>query len=253
VEKPIDFDDVADIYDYYVETEIDIPFYLEEYMNQKGNVLELMCGTGRVSIPLIKQGVSLTCVDYSAKMLERFRDKLVKNKLQARLVEADICNMDLGSRFENIFIPFHSFMELIGEQKQVAALKRIHAHLTNNGVFLCTLHNPAQRTRLVSGEKVLRGEFHLPNDQILVLYSEETIDPVHSLIRGTQHYTINNKNGEKLLDRQIGIAFSLVEKEKFEYLADRAGFKVQKLYGDYYRGSFDSEKSPFMIYYLEKS
>jgi len=106
MEKPIKFDDVADIYDYYVNTDLDISFYLEEFRMPTGAILELMCGTGRVSLPLLKNGVSLTCVDYSAKMLERFQEKLVRNNLQARLVEADICFLELGERFGTIFIPY---------------------------------------------------------------------------------------------------------------------------------------------------
>ncbi len=253
MKRPIEFDDIADIYDYYVTTDLDIPFYLNQLGRLKGQVLELMCGTGRVSIPLIKQGISLTCVDYSAKMLEQFKDKLSSNNLQARLVEADVCKLDLGSRFDAIFIPFHSFMELIGEQKQVAALERINAHLKDDGVFICTLHNPGPRTRVVTGEKVLRGEFLLPNEQTLVLYSKEQINQGRSMIIGTQYYMINNKSGELLLERQIDIAFSLIEKDRFEYLAKRAGFTVHKLYGDYSQGSFDYRNSPFMIYLLGKS
>lgn len=252
IEKPIVFDDVADIYDYYVTTDLDIPFYLEEFRKREGEVLELMCGTGRVSLPLIKQGNSLTCVDYSARMLDKFQEKLVDNNLQARLVEADICHVDLGKRFNNIFIPFNSFMELSGERKQMVALERIHDHLTDNGTFICTLHNPAQRTRLATGEKILRGKFPLPDYQILQLHSEEHIDSDHGLITGTQYYTIYDKHGELLVERQLDISFNLLEREQFEHLIKRAGFNVHKLYGDYNRGKFDPQMSPFMIYCLRK-
>ncbi len=214
--------------------------------------MELMCGTGRVSLPLLKQGISLTCVDYSAGMLERFREKLIGAKLQACLIEADVCRLDLGRKFNDIFIPFNSFMELVGEQKQMSALTRIHAHLAENGLFICTLHNPALRTLLATGEKVFRGEFQLPDDHILKLHSKEEIDPEHNSIRGIQYYTICNKLGELLVERQLEINFSLITNGQFEYMADRAGFTVEKLYGDYSRGEFDSQKSPFMIYYLRK-
>ncbi len=253
MDKPIVFDDVADIYDYYVTADLDIPFYLQEF-KIKGNcdILELMCGTGRVSLPLLKQGNSLTCVDYSARMLDKFQDKLIKNNLEAHLVEADICHLDLGKRFNDIFIPFNSFMELIGESKQMAALERINAHLTDNGMFICTLHNPVLRARLATGEKVLRGKFSLPDDQTLELHSEEYIDAEPSLIKGTQYYAIYNQKGEQLAERQLNICFSLIEKEQFERLVSQAGFNIHKLYGNYNREEFDSHKSPFMIYFLCK-
>ncbi|HWP96965.1 MAG TPA: hypothetical protein VN426_08940 [Syntrophomonadaceae bacterium] len=51
MKKTIEFDEVADIYDYYVTIDLDIQFYLQELKGRE-EILELMCGTGRVSIPL---------------------------------------------------------------------------------------------------------------------------------------------------------------------------------------------------------
>ena len=141
-------------------------------------------------------------------------------------------------------------MELVGEQKQMVALQRIHAHLADNGVFICTLHNPAQRIRLATGEKVFRGGFALPDEQTLVLHSEEHVDSENSLIKGTQFFSIYNKQGELLIERQLKITFSLIDAPRFEHLAEGAGFSVQKVCGDYNRGEFNAQKSPFMIYYL---
>ncbi|MEN6389857.1 MAG: class I SAM-dependent methyltransferase [Syntrophomonas sp.] len=251
--KAIEFDDVADIYDYYVNVDLDIPFFLEELGNLRGEALELMCGTGRVSLPLLKKGISLTCVDYSLKMLDKLREKLLENELQAHLVHADICRMDLGRQYKTIFIPFNSFMELVGPEKQTAALQRIHSHLSDEGLFICTLHNPAIRTGLANGEKVFRGKFTLPGKHILLLHSEEHIVSGQSLIKGTQYFTVCNEQGHPSLERHLDICFSLVEKEAFEQMAREAGFSVKSLYGNYDRSDFSAEESPFMIFLLKKS
>lgn len=81
MDKSIDFDRVADIYDYYVNLGYDTEFYLQLLKGRDCQVLELMCGTGRVSLPLIENGVNLTCVDYAAKMLSRLEDKLAEKGL----------------------------------------------------------------------------------------------------------------------------------------------------------------------------
>ena len=44
--------------------DLDVGFYVEE-------ATKLMCGTGRVSVPLLEAGVDLTCVDASERMLAR--------------------------------------------------------------------------------------------------------------------------------------------------------------------------------------
>ncbi|MEQ8174516.1 MAG: class I SAM-dependent methyltransferase [Syntrophomonadaceae bacterium] len=251
--KAIEFDDVADIYDYYVNVDLDIPFFVEELRARKGDVLELMCGTGRVSLPLLKNGVSLTCVDYSSKMLDKLGDKLSANQLQARLVHADVCQMELGRQYETVFIPFNSFMELVGAEKQIAALQSINSHLIDEGLFICTLHNPAVRAGLANGERVFRGQFALPGKQFLRLHSEEHIIPGQSLIKGSQYFTVCNEQGQLLLERRLDICFSLVDKEAFEQMARAAGFSVENLYGNYDRSEFSAEESPFMIFLLKKS
>jgi SAM-dependent methyltransferase len=159
MDKSIVFDDVADIYDYYVQTDIDIPFFMKEFARSKEDVLELMCGTGRVSLPLLESGIAMTCVDYSSKMLMKFREKLRSRNLRASLVEADIRFLNLDRQFAAIFIPFHSFMELVGEHNQMAALNVIHKHLADGGTFICTLHNPVQRIRWANGGKDYAGRF----------------------------------------------------------------------------------------------
>jgi hypothetical protein len=55
MEKSIDFDLVADLYDAYVKTDLDIGFYMDLCKGRE-QILELMCGTGRVSLPLIRAG-----------------------------------------------------------------------------------------------------------------------------------------------------------------------------------------------------
>jgi hypothetical protein len=55
--KSIDFDPVASYYDLCVETDLDVPFWIEEPRRHPGHRLELMCDTGRLSLPCCNQSV----------------------------------------------------------------------------------------------------------------------------------------------------------------------------------------------------
>lgn len=77
------YDYVADLYDVYVPATFDIDFFLKETGQTSGEVLELMSGTGRVSIPLLEAGVKLTCVDLSARSNEILEKKLKQLGLYA--------------------------------------------------------------------------------------------------------------------------------------------------------------------------
>ncbi len=180
--QPIHFDAVADIYDDYVRTDFDIPFWLAEAKAIHGKVLELTCGTGRVSIPLLKAGVNLACVDYAPEMLARFRKKLEKNNLSCPIMCQDIADLKLQERFELIFIPFHSFSELVDAHNRKPALERIRDHLTDNGIFICTLQNPTVRIASMDGAMHLVGEFPMSDGGKLVVNSRLSFDPTFSVI-----------------------------------------------------------------------
>src|SRR3954452_14539 len=54
----------------------DVPFWRRVALEAPGPVLELGCGTGRISLPLIRAGIELVGVDRSAPMLDRARRRL---------------------------------------------------------------------------------------------------------------------------------------------------------------------------------
>lgn len=70
------YDYISDLYDTDVPATFDIEFFIKETNKPPGEVLELMSGTGRVSVPLLQAGVKLTCVDLSAELNAVFRRKL---------------------------------------------------------------------------------------------------------------------------------------------------------------------------------
>jgi SAM-dependent methyltransferase len=248
----MNYSQVAHLYDLYVNTDVDIPFFLKE-AEQSSEVLELMSGTGRLSIPLIEAGISLTCIDNSKKMLEILHKKLNQKELTAKVYQMDICHLHLKGFYDLVIIPFHSFAEILVHHDQVKALTGIYNILSQDGRFICTLHNPPIRLKSVKGQLKQIGEFPLPNDEgTLSLSTLENYDAANSCVTGKQVYEIYDLNGEILSKSSIDIQFCLHEKDSFEELVKTAGFNVVALYGDYSHSPFDPYKSPFMIWVLKK-
>ncbi len=244
---PIRFDDIADLYDSYVRADFDIPFWLEEVRSSGGKALELACGTGRVSIPLLKAGVDLTCVDYSAGMLNQFRRKLNDSGLRCPIFCQDIAELDLSSRFDLVFIPFHSFSEIVDRQRQMLALQRIHSHLKENGMFICTLQNRAVRAASMDGLWHPLGEFPLENGERLAVSIRLGFSPSTGIASGEQKYERLSREDALLERRLLGVEFCLFEKSDFEELLLKTNFRVEAIYGDYQRGPYRDESSPYMI------
>ena len=251
----IDYDRVADVYDLYVTSDLDVGFYVEEATTVRGKVLELMCGTGRVSVPLLEAGVDLTCVDVSAGMLRRLEERLHAHKLDARVVRADIRHLDLGgeAEFELALIPFHSFSELLSPRDQELAMGAVFGCLREGGRLVCPLHNPAIRGRSADGALRLSGSFPTAEGGRLVVSGFETLDESSGVVDRLQYYEFFDASNEQRAKRVLPMRFALVDRISFSELVIAAGFVPVALYGDYGRGEYLEESSPFMVWILEKA
>lgn len=247
---PIDYDSIAEIYDLYVKADYDVPFFLSEIQGVNGPVLELMAGTGRLSLPLIAAGAVLTCVDGSQGMLDVLSKKLAQWGLHANVYCMDVCRLDLPTRFELAILPFQSFMEIVREEDQKATLAAVHASLAPGGRFICTLHNPAIRRAQVDGLLRIVGRFPAGDDMLVVSGFETGGQPV---VNRLQFFELFGPDGRLRWKRLLPMEFAFVERDAFERMALKAGFRVTHLYGSYDRAPFDPVRSPVMIWCLEKS
>jgi SAM-dependent methyltransferase len=244
---------VADLYDAAIQADFDLPFYLEQVRGVTGPILELMCGTGRVSIPLLEAGARLTCVDLSAEMLRLLQAKLAQRGLSAEVLQADVRQLELDSRFELALIPFHALAELTILADQQHALQRVAHHLLRGGRLVVTLHNPPVRLQRVDSMLHLWAEHEMPErGERLLLWGRERYDPETHLVQGHEFFEVYDRDGLMLQRRLLPLAFRLTTPAEFESLVHHAGLKVAALYGDYSRAAFDPASSPVMLWVLEK-
>ena len=131
----------------------DLEFYKKWLPKDKeASILELCCGTGRLTIPIAKDGYTITGVDYTASMLNRAISKAREEQLSIDFVQEDIRTLDLGKKFDFIFIPFNSIHHLYKNEDLFKVLKVVKKHLQENGLFLLDCFNPNIRY-IVHGEK----------------------------------------------------------------------------------------------------
>lgn len=248
-----DYNGIADIYDVYVPAEHDIPFFIEETQKFNGAVLELMAGTGRVSIPLIKAGINLTCEDGSAEMLTLLGEKLKSAGLSARLIPVDVCQLDLEEKFQAVIIPFNSFAHFTSIEQQKEALRRIARHLVPGGTFICTLGNPRLRRNQIDGQLRLFRKYPLPDTggKLLLWLCEKFSDTDNHAVETTELFEEYDRSGILTRKRLMELRFRLSEREEFENLVLSTGFQIISFYGDYTREKFQETSSPHMIWVMK--
>jgi SAM-dependent methyltransferase len=191
MKEAIKFDKVADIYDFYVNVDFDIPFFLKETENFEGEILELMCGTGRVSIPLLDSGRKMTCIDYSIGMLNSFGRKIKDKNYAVNLVQMDVTELDLDKKFDMIILPFHSITEILSTGFQIKALQSVASHLTGNGIFILTLQNPKTRLKMADGISRVMGKFSLEDGKELIISYVNQYNEHDMIVSGFQFYVLN--------------------------------------------------------------
>lgn len=134
-----EFADAAN-YDQQDPSDTGVAFYTALAREAGGPVLEIACGTGRVSIPIAQAGFAVVGLDIVPGMLERARAKSAG--LPARWVEADARSFELGKRFRLIFLTGNAFQAFVSNADVAALLGRVRAHLHDQGLFAFETRNP---------------------------------------------------------------------------------------------------------------
>jgi SAM-dependent methyltransferase len=122
------------------QSDTGIAFYSALARETGGPVLEIACGTGRVSIPIARSGFDVTGVDIVPGMLEQARRKSVG--LPTRWIEGDARSFDLREHFRLIFLTGNAFQAFVTNEEQAALLDRVRAHLHPEGLFAFETRNP---------------------------------------------------------------------------------------------------------------
>ncbi|RKX27223.1 MAG: hypothetical protein DRP47_06865 [Candidatus Zixiibacteriota bacterium] len=120
----------------------DISFYRKQAKRIGGPVLELACGTGRITIPLAEAGLKMTGLDISPPMLQQARVKAEKKGLNIEFIETDCRNFDLEERFSTILFPFNAIAHIHDHESYEALFSCVKNHLQDGGRFIVDWFNP---------------------------------------------------------------------------------------------------------------
>ena len=127
---------------------LDTPFYLALAQHAAARdhaVLDLACGTGRITLPLARAGIDVTGLDNAPAMLDVARRKAAAEGLELTWVEADMRNFELDRLFGLIVMPYRSFLHLLTAEDQASCLTAVHRHLVPGGRFALNLFTPPFR------------------------------------------------------------------------------------------------------------
>jgi SAM-dependent methyltransferase len=244
----------------------DVPFWRRIALEADGRVLELGCGTGRISLPLVRAGVSLVGIDRSEPMLDRARRPLAKltskkgpypfstSSQRKRgtapfseppgLVRGDIRMLPFGpDSFSAVIAPYGVLQSLLADRDLAAALDSVARVIEPGGTFGLDLVPDVPNWREYSNRVQLRGP--AARGVHLTLIESVRQDRVRQLTTFEQRY-VERRNGRST-EHRFELTFRTVSVQRMRTRLDRAGFVVDHVLGDYRGRPWDERADVWII------
>jgi ubiquinone/menaquinone biosynthesis C-methylase UbiE len=235
------FDRIARFYDHeQKEFTKDIPFYLEYAKKYGGEVLELACGTGRILVPLARQGIKVTGLDASDEMLNICRKKIDGAlKQTVTLVRGDMISFELPKRSSMVFVAFRSFQCLLTKEDQISCLQCVWKHLSGGGILIIDLFAPRHDLLAqVHRSMDLREFYDAENDVHVNRRADDKYDLARQTLHEDRFYEWTDKSGE-FHCQKWSFDLSYLFRYEAELLIDKCGFRVEAVFGDFDRSPYD--------------
>jgi SAM-dependent methyltransferase len=250
------------IADYYDESPVvkgrvqDVAFYRDAARDFGDPILELGCGTGRITMALAEAGKRITGLDLSERMLERAVKKRAALRVEARervhFVQGDMARFELGEKFRLVIIPFRPLQHLLEVQQHMDCLECVRKHLAPGGRLILDvfqtdaerIHDPVHmRETLVTEYNTADGRRVKVSERVAAFHRAEQINDVEMI------FSIKHAGGRA---ERLVFAWPLryFFRYEVEHLLARCGFKVTTQYGNFDRTPIHHD-SPEMIFVAE--
>jgi len=232
----------GEIYDQVNRFDDDLPFYRHWSEAAAGPILELCCGTGRLTVPLRKAGFDIAGLDATESMLARARNKALDAGLELELYRGDMRTFSLEKKYAAVFIPFNSLHCLYTATDLEQVLARVREHLLDDGWLVFDVFNP-DILRMIERRNVFTPvtEFTLPDGRHVELAEIWAYDEATQVNRCKWRYVIDGVETLQNLDVRCFFPCEL------DALLRYNSFQVVYKYGDFDGAPFVSA-SPKQIY-----
>jgi SAM-dependent methyltransferase len=220
-------------------------------------MLELACGTGRLTLPLARLGVAeeLVALDSSAPFVERLRERLAGEPQAVRdtvhVVEGDMRVPAVDGPFELIAVPFNSLAYLIAREDRLACLRSVRELLAPGGRFVFDIIQPRYDFLAESMQSCppLRVDVdHSAPDHGVARFVRtyhDVYDALNQTLHSTNRYEIHHTDGR--VEHRIGdLDWHIYFPEELALLLESTGLRVIERFGDYERGAWTAASRRYL-------
>lgn len=228
----------------------DILFFERQVERYGEPVLELACGTGRITIPLAEQGIQITGLDVSEPMLSHAQRKAMEKGVVVEWVKADCRDFTVDKKFNLIFFPFNSITHLPDVESLEACFSCVREHLAQNGRFIIDVFNP--RFDILMRDSTRRYpvvSYSDPDGRGTITVTESNVyDAAEQMNRITWYYRVDEADEERI----VSFALRMLFPQELDALLLYNGFSIEAKYGTYDETPFVSASPKQLVVCLSK-
>ncbi len=228
--------DAAELYDLVFEgLMMDVEFWRTVARSAGGPVLEIGCGTGRILLRLVADGVDAEGLDAEPAMLARLADKARERGLEVRAHRTDMRAFRMPRRYARVLCPFNAFAHCATQDDQLAALRAIREHLAPGGALVMHMSFPSASLWLApDGDPVLELESRHPlNDHVLQMWDTRFKDVVGQRQRSVIEVRELDRDGKVVETQSFETTQRWVYRWELELLLRAAGFAAWQVFGGF--------------------
>jgi len=226
----------------------DVPFWRNLALQAGGPVLELGCGTGRISLPLGRAGVRLIGIDRSEPMLARARARTKRARLTENisLIRGDIRFTPFpGPRFSMVMAPYGILQSLLRERDLKATLAEVHRVLEPGGTFGIELVADLPSWKEYKKRLSLKGWRGRRGGAHVTLVETVRQDPARHLTIFEQEFT--ERSGSRKRVHRFALTFRTLSVPQMVRRLEKSGFEITTLLGDYRGRAWDPRADVWVI------
>jgi len=210
-----------------------------------GPILELGCGTGRITVPIAQDGHHVVGLDRSGAMLERAERRARRSDVEVRWVEGDMRAFSFNEAFALIFVAFNSFL-MLDPNDRWSCLARVREHLAPRGRVAIDVFQPDPEVIVgKDGGVVDEWERIDPESARAVRKfssSRANVDGV------TQRIWYDETNDDGTVRRISGTTtLHYLYRREAELLFSEAGFVIETMHGDYDGNPADAQSRKLLV------
>jgi ubiquinone/menaquinone biosynthesis C-methylase UbiE len=245
------WDEYADFYDWENAQTLDrrdVKFWQGMAQRVTGRVLELGCGTGRVTIPVARTGADIVGVDRSEEMLTHARRRIKRARLANRpsWVRSDIRMLPFrkSARFDLVMAPYGILQSLVREADLKATLESVSRVLSARGVFGLDLVPDLPVWKEYRNRVRFQGSRKGSESRITLVESVRQ-DRARRLTIFDQEYI--ERRGAERRARKFSLVFRTLSVPEMTSRLERAGFRISAILGDYNGKPWDPRADVWLI------